>query len=179
MTNINEHDFRANSLDKTISALYATILELKNFNEENSWYDGLFLLEDTEHIFGLAFIAFQNYINASIKDLTAIGGKDLQAKYYKFGNTLKPSNYTLIELIVALANYIKHKEDDAENFHKTTRSVLKNFNFNINKDCDITESAIFSGLEKIDENWNLKNIQSRVEEWRKDIASYIISNTPI
>ncbi|THD31918.1 hypothetical protein [uncultured Flavobacterium sp.] len=177
MMNVKEHDFRANSLDKTISALYTTILEMEEFRKENYWYDGLFFLEDTEHIFGLAFIAFQNYINASIKDLTNIGGKDLQTKYYKLGNKLKPSNYTLIELIVALANYIKHKEDDAEDFHRSTRNVLTNFKLNTNKDCDITESAIFKGLDKIDQDWNLKNIQSRVEEWRRDIALCIIANT--
>ena len=71
-----------------MKGLNNSIKEFRRFSEKNQWHDGLFLLEDCEHIYGLAFIAFQNYINASIKDLTEQGGKQLQQQYYKHGELL-------------------------------------------------------------------------------------------
>lgn len=177
MTNVNEHDFRANSLDKTISALYDTILEMREFHKDNSWYDGVFLLEDTEHIFGLALIAFQNYINATIKDLTTIGGKTLQQKYYAYGVKFAETDYTAIQLIISLANYIKHKEDDNSEFHYKTKFVLEAFGFNTDKNCDINDSAIFDGLALMDEYSNLKKIQTIVQDWRENIAKDIIAKS--
>ncbi|SNR97710.1 hypothetical protein [Flavobacterium sp. ov086] len=174
--NLLEVDYRANSLDVVINGLKRSIDELKHFSEKNQWYDGLFLLEDSEHIFGLAFIAFQNYINASIKDLTAMGGKELQRKYYKH-DVILSHNYTRIELIICLANYIKHKEDDTQEFHMHTKKVLEVFSFNTDKDCDITESAVFKGLDLLDKNWDLIVIKNFVFQWRKSACTEILSRS--
>lgn len=42
---------------------------LKKKNRANEYYDGLFLLEESEMIIGYCFIALQNYINANIAEL--------------------------------------------------------------------------------------------------------------
>ena len=74
-------DHRAVSLNMTIKGLTETIATLKNQITEIHWYDGDWFMEESEPIYGLAFIAFQNYINGSIKDFS----DDLKAKetYYK------------------------------------------------------------------------------------------------
>lgn len=113
-----EVDYREKSLDMVINGLKEAVDKLHDFSKETPWYDALFLLEDSEHIFGLAFVAFQNYINTSIKDLTEQGGKEQQHRYYRHGEVLSTFNHTRIELIICLANYIKHKEDDDGEFHR-------------------------------------------------------------
>ncbi|MFH6948225.1 hypothetical protein ACHRV6_07045 [Flavobacterium sp. FlaQc-51] len=169
-----QFDYREKSLDMVINGLKEAVDKLHDFNKKNPWYDGLFLLEDSEHIFGLAFVAFQNYINASIKDLTEQGGKELQLRYYRHGEILSPFSYTRIELIICLANYIKHKEDDSGEFHRHTKNVLEHFNLNTDKQCDITESAVFRGLDLLDENWDLNAIKNAVLAWRRSAASQIL-----
>lgn len=169
-----EVDYRASSLNMVIKGLSGSIKEFKTFGEKNQWYDALFFLEDSEHIFGLAFIAFQNYINASIKDLTEKGGRDLQQEHYKHGDVLSSTGCTNIELIICLANYIKHKGDDNNEFHKNTKRVLAQFNLNTDKHCDITESAVFGGLDILDEKWDLTAIKDSVLRWRKSVAAQIL-----
>lgn len=169
-----EVDYRASSLNMVIKGLSSSIKEFKHFGKKNQWYDALFFLEDSEHIYGLALIAFQNYINASIKDLTVQGGKQLQLEHYRHGEVLSTSGYTKIELIICLANYIKHKEDDNEEFHKHTKRVLSQINLNTDKQCDITESAVFRGLDLLDENWDLIAIKDSVLRWRKSAATQIL-----
>ncbi len=166
-----EVDYRASSLNMVINGLSSSIKEFQRFGEKYQWYDALFFLEDSEHIFGLAFIAFQ------IKDLTEQGGKQLQLQHYRHGDILSTSGYTKIELIICLANYIKHKEDDNEEFHKHTKRVLSQFNLNTDKQCDITESAVFRGLDLLDENWDLIAIKDSVLRWRKSAATQILGTS--
>ena len=52
----------------TIKGLSETIEILYNQVNEIDWYDGDWFMEESEPIYGLTFIAFQNYINGSIKD---------------------------------------------------------------------------------------------------------------
>ena len=66
--NYKRMDFRIEVLRLTITGLENSILVLKTKYNEIDWYDGLWLLEESEPIFGLAFIAIQNYINSSIYD---------------------------------------------------------------------------------------------------------------
>lgn len=163
-----EADYRANSLNQIIHALVSTIKSLEDRVKENDWYDGIWFREDTESIFGLAFIAFQNYINGSIKDL--VNSSVEKAKYYKLEPKIETYEKTYIELIIGLANYIKHKDDDGD-LHKGTSSILKDFNLDISKDADIVDSSpIFNGLSILSVNWNLFEIESNVKIWRANLC---------
>jgi hypothetical protein len=69
-TSFLRNDFRIGSLNEIIEGLQNSINSLKKRTQEESWYDGIWFLEEAEPIYGLAFIAFQNYINGSIKDFS-------------------------------------------------------------------------------------------------------------
>jgi len=68
LTDWRRMDFRIEVLRLTITGLENSIEVLQTKFNEIDWYDGLWLLEESEPIFGLAFIAIQNYINSSIYD---------------------------------------------------------------------------------------------------------------
>lgn len=134
---------------------------------ENSWYDGLWFREYSELIYGLAFISFQNYINGTIKDL--IDSTSEKTKYYKLEPNIKNYEKSYIELIIGLANYIKHKEDEGS-LHKGTSEILKSFGLDTSKEADIIDSSpIFEGLTILTENWSLIEIVSNVIIWRSNL----------
>lgn len=169
--NLLKADYRAESLFQIISGLVNSINMLKERQEEGGWYDGLWLLEDTEPIFGLAFIAFQNYINGTIKDFFET--TDNKTVYYKIEPNLGGFQKSSIELIIGLANYIKHKED--LKLHNGTKNILDCFDLN-NSD-EITESPIFNGLDLLDSNWDLFNILNIVKGWREKLFQYYIKSS--
>lgn len=178
MENTNYHwlkvDYRAESLFQIISGLVNSINKLKERQEEGGWYDGLWLLEDTEPIFGLAFIAFQNYINGTIKDF--YNTTDNKVVFYKIEPNLNGFEKSSIELIIGLANYIKHKEDSK--LLNGTKNILDCFGLN-NSD-EITESPIFNGLDLLDSNWDLFNVLEIVKSWREKLfENYIKSPAEI
>jgi hypothetical protein len=159
-------DFRKESLYQTILGLNNSIDYLHKKTKDAHWYDGLWLLEESEPIFGIAFIAFQNYINSSIFDKE----ETLERKIalYKEDSTLDNYEQTKIELIIALANYFKHRDDDKE-LHRGTVEILKNFNLEYHNEIDITESPIFKGLDLLHEKWDLLEIFSFVIDWREKL----------
>ena len=157
-------DYRIESLRITILGLERSIEKIKAKLIEIDWYDGLWCLEESEPIYGLAFIAFQNYINSSIYDRD--NSLKEQFERYKLGEKFKNSEKTDIELIVGLANYFKHR-DDHKDFHIGTKNILNDFNFQFDKDTDIDNSPIFRGLDKFSNTWSLKQILKNVENWRE------------
>jgi hypothetical protein len=159
-------DYRIESLHLIVSGLENSLQVLKKKLDEISWYDGLWLLEESEPICGLAFIAVQNYINSSIYD--RFENLDKQHKLYKIGNKIKGTNRTHIELIVAIANYFKHR-DHPEDLRKDTANILNDFNFQFDKKIDITDSPIFKGLDLFSENWDLIDVVKVAEIWREKL----------
>src|ERR1700761_8434801 len=125
-TNWRRHDFRYKSLFMVIDGLNKSIAELEKNVTDIHWYDGDWLMEETEPIYGLAFIAIQNYINGSIADID--GSTKNKNLFYKKDKPIDGYDRTPIELIIALANYIKHKEDGAP--HTGTLSIFSSFNLN-------------------------------------------------
>ena len=160
-------DHRAVSLNMTIKGLTETIATLKNQINEIHWYDGDWFMEESEPIYGLAFIAFQNYINGSIKDFS----DDLKAKetYYKLEQKTNSYTKSKIELIIGLANYIKHKEEGTP--HKGTKETLDYFKLNYENVTYLDNSPIFQGLTILNEDWDLSKIKEYVTEWREFLWS--------
>jgi len=156
-------DYRAASLNMIIAGLENAIGDLKNQMNEIDWYDGDWFLEETEPIYGLALIAFQNYINGSIKDLK--GQLKERLNYYKLEPKPSAFSKSKIELIVGLANYSKHKDEGLP--HKGTKEILDCFELNYTEVLYLDKSPIFQGLTILDENWDLIKIKNNVTSWRK------------
>lgn len=169
ITNIHylRFDHRAVSLDITIKGLNETINILKTQIEEIDWYDGDWFMEESEPIYGLAFIAFQNYINGSINDF-ADSLKEKES-YYKLEQNSKEGNKSKIELIIGLANYAKHKDEGTP--HKGTKDILDYFKLNYNDVTYLDKSPIFQGLTFLNEDWNLFQVKNIVTAWREYIWS--------
>src|SRR5690554_1111336 len=157
--NLLKADYNAESLKQIIIGLNNSIKTI----EEIYSFDGFYLLEKSEPVFGMAFIAFQNYINSSIKDL--FNTTENKTSYYILGSRSEKYERSNIELIIALANYIKHK--DESKLHKGTQSILDAFN--LEPSSIIEESPIFGGLSILDEKWDIFKVYEMVTEWRKDL----------
>jgi len=156
-------DFRAVSLEVTINGLIDTIEVLKKQINEIHWYDGDWFMEESEPIYGLAFIAFQNYINGSIKDYSnSISNK---IRFYKLGQKADGFSKSKIELVIGLANYSKHKDEGK--LHKGTQEVLDCFNLNYKEISFLNNSAIFQGLTILNNDWDLRQIKKVVTDWRE------------
>ena len=164
LTHWRRHDFRVNSLHMIVDGLDKAIKELEKNVEEIHWYDGDWLMEETEPIYGLALIAFQNYIIGSIADLE--GTTKTKHNYYKKDKIVEGYYYTNIELIVTLANFAKHKD---EKIHTGTAEILDAFNLNHKKAIYLDEAVIFPGLTLLNKDWNLFQIKKYVIDWRESL----------
>lgn len=168
MTNIHwkKTDFRIESLRNTVLGLENSILELRKKIDRIEWYDGLWLIEESEPIYGLVFIAFQNYINSSVFD--RFGNLDKQYLKYKLGDKIKETGRTDIELIISISNYFKHRDHPKKLIGETPK-ILSDFNFQFDKNLDIADSPIFKGLEIFSKSWELEIVIQAIERWREKL----------
>ncbi|GAA4956721.1 hypothetical protein [Algibacter aquimarinus] len=158
-------DYRQVSLEIIISGLNDAINSLKKQIDEIHWYDGDWFMEESEPIYGLAFIAFQNYINGSIKDFK--GNLNNKNELYRIDNNKNEYPKSKIELIIGLANYSKHKDEGTP--HRGTKEVLDCFELNYEKVTYLDKSPIFQGLTILNIDWDLLKIKTIVTDWRKSL----------
>jgi hypothetical protein len=149
----------------TIQGLHNSIEGLKQKIEEIPWYDVDWLLQESEPIYGLAFIAFQNYINGSIKDLG--NNTNTKENLYKLEQNAEGFSKSKIELIIGLANYAKHKDEGIP--HKGTKEILECFKLDFHDITYLDKSAIFQGLTILNNEWDLFEIKAIVINWREKI----------
>lgn len=153
---------RSVGLDLIINGLNDAVGLLYNKTLEGSYYDGVWFAEESEPIIGLAFIAFQNYINGSIYDFT--GDNDIDKRpYYKIEQNSINAKRSRIELIIGLANYAKHK--DEEKLRNGTKGILEDFGL-MKKDKP-SKYLILQGLNLLDENSDLIEVKELVKDWRE------------
>ncbi|MCF8459342.1 MAG: hypothetical protein K9G46_01330 [Flavobacteriales bacterium] len=159
-------DYRAESLRVTIGALDECIESLLVKTKTQDWYDGVWLLEESEPIIGLGFVAFQNYVNSSIYDRH----EELVKQYEKYstGAEKLKNERTKVELIIAIANYFKHR-DSLGDLHEPTRQILADFKLNYAKDADVFNSPILKGFDILSEKNELSEIMELIFEWRKSL----------
>jgi len=160
-THWRRHDFRIESYNVLIEGIENSILELRDKFDKNEWYDGIWILEESEPIYGLAFVAFQNYINSSIYD--RFDSSENRLEKYKLGEYVDDFQRTNIELIIGTANYFKHKDENGE-IHKGTQNILNDFEYRFDKDVNIEDSPIFKSLDLLTERWELKKLLNKVTE---------------
>ncbi|MEX8546617.1 MAG: hypothetical protein V5804_03365 [Mucilaginibacter sp.] len=165
MAHYRRFDYRVESLNQIIIGLNTSIKSLQKKMEEENWYDGIWFLEEAEPVYGLAFIAFQNYIIGSIKDFST--NTNNKVNYYKKEPNLIGFERSSIELIIGLANYFKHKDDKV--LHDHTRLILESFNLKYDNETFIDETPIFMGLAILNDKWNLFDVFKIVINWRENL----------
>lgn len=159
-------DFRKQSLQYILSGLENSINQLEEVCKNNPIYGETFYSEEVEPIYGMAFIALQNYINSSIFDLfESLNTKD---EIYRQDKKIPPFERTRIELIIGLANYLKHRDDDKP-FNKGTENLLKDFKLNYADEFDEGISPIFEGYDLLTENYKMSDLINIVKEWRENM----------
>ncbi|WP_101902805.1 hypothetical protein [Tenacibaculum dicentrarchi] len=165
-TDWKRHDSRIESYQILIDGIENSILQLRDKLEKIEWYDGLWFLEESEPIYGLAFVALQNYINSSIYD--RFDNSEKKIVKYKLGEQIDQHLRTDIELIIGLANYFKHREDNGK-LHKGTQNILNDLDFRYDKEVDIVDSPIFKGLDLLTNKWELNDLLERTSSWREKL----------
>ena len=164
LTHWRRNDFRINSLHMIIDGLDKSIKELEKNIEAIHWYDGDWLMEETEPIYGLALVAFQNYIIGSIADIE--GSTKTKLNYYKKDQIKTGYSHTTIGLIISLANYAKHRD---ETVLENTAKILDAFNLKYKDIIYLDEGVIFQGLTILNKDWSLFEIKDYVTAWRESL----------
>jgi len=139
---IREMDFRRDWIAELFHALTTAIENIENKIEEIDWFDGIFALEHTETILGVAFVAAQTYIAGTVADINELLGKSKHLTKRQLleldGGSIN-NCVTQMQLIDAVANYYKHHDEwvtwQPDERNRYTISIL-------NK-CGITEKTEF------------------------------------
>lgn len=155
------------------------------------------LNEELEYTYGLAVMAMQNYVAMTCVDCYIIYS-DLDKPYKKqlkefseylpkAGEKIPNSDYTKPELIQALANSFRHRDDleayyyKVNNmlidnnkdvpYHRNTSSILNKYDLllpDVPKDETCLPYPVTKGLKLLDKNINLQKIADDLCEWGKN-----------
>lgn len=170
-------DFRINILKKLINPLQLQLVDITECSEKEGdiYWDSVYA-DDVEDLVGTVFIILQKYINSSISDLYP----DLTKLYSKYAvdNKIDNSQTTRIELIVAVANYYKHR-DLPSVLHKGTVKQFENLEIEYKEFYDPentkyshkigSDSPVLSGLTYLSKSWDLNELIQIVADWRENL----------
>jgi hypothetical protein len=158
-------DHRKEILEMVLIGFQKSIDELHSRIKQIHWYDGGWFVEEAEPILGLAFVAFQNYINSSIYD--RFETLNTKTEIYRRSKSLNDKR-TDIELIIAIANYYKHRDDD-HSLHQGTEAVLNDLGLKYKDIIEPEKLPIIKGTEMLSQNWDLNAITKMVTDWRESL----------
>lgn len=165
-THYLRHDYRKEILELIVAGFEVSVKELHKRMDQIEWYDGGWFVEEIEPILGLTYIAYQNYINSSIYD--KFENLDNKLTLYKNGSKLINRKRTEIELIIAVANYYKHR-DDSGTLHKGISNVLKDLELEYINIIEPEKLPVIKGIDLLSDSWNLKDITKKVTDWRESL----------
>jgi hypothetical protein len=165
INNLFQMDFRIKVLENIITGLTKSMKLLEDKNKTIQEFDGLSLAEEIEPVIGLSFVAFQNYITGTISDLKKYSidpkAKTIRKHQFYLEDKVKIENkLTSVELIVWLANYYKHKDEE---INQLTKDNLNKYNL-LNEDLPVNE-----GLTLLSKNWDLYEVTEYVVGWRRNL----------
>ena len=144
----------------------------EKFNQYN-WYDGDFYREETELIYGVVLVSLQNYINKSCVDFLdeKLFGYKQKYQFYDKNSKIIDAEISQIRLIIELANYFKHRDDERD-FIKSTKDCLTKLGLmKFYKDSDerFEDELIFEGLLLINSHKiDINELLQIVKKWRDD-----------
>lgn len=157
---------RIDVIKDIITPFQLHLVNIKNKCEENGfWYWDTIYADDMEHHVGTVFIILQNYINSSISDLFP-NLSDLYPKY-RLDKEIHDSTVTRIQLIIAIANYYKHRDLPKE-LHKQTAEIFYKLNIEV-EDKIGSSSPIFEGFSLLSDLWNFNDLINIVSDWRENL----------
>jgi len=175
MTSWREIDFRYDWVYLVLSALKSGFDEVQKRGEEQEWFDGLWQLEHSESIFGVAFITAQTYIVGVVGDINKIrsgSGKSVlnKNKCYEDDPNPLPNGVNRILLINHIANYYKHQDEwNGWKLNNTTRFLATvGINENTEFPCYEVSTILWDEKHAIE----LEKLLLIISEWRE----YILSN---
>ena len=166
---IREIDWRIEPLHDIIVGVDASITAIRQRLDENE-IDGLAARECVEPVFGLGFVAFQNYALGTWSDLNAIRKSNGEASVskldcYRRDRITVKGGATRIELINATANYFKHHDEWSGWPTNETTHTLSRVGISQRSEFPCIDSTrIFCG-----DSWQLIVVHQIVQEWRTHV----------
>lgn len=170
-------DMRIGVIKDIISPFQAqldNIYEICSKDNYDYW-DSLYA-DDTEHLVGTVFIVLQNYINSSISDLFPDLSK--LSTLYSIDKKVSNSQTTRIELIIAIANYYKHR-DLPTKLHPNTTKPLEDLKIEYKEIYDEKDekyyhiigscSPVFNGFSLLSEPWSFNDLIDIATDWRENM----------
>jgi hypothetical protein len=172
-----ETDWSLSWLTDVLDALHGAQKNLEERNRRCEWFDGLFLLEHLEEVYGVAFVAAQTYITRTVADLGKACSGDFAANkdelLRRFGSRIPRTAVTSLELVYHLANYYKHHADwpnwESKGIRRHTVVTLKAVS--ITRDTDF---PCVRGMELLDrKRVGVRSaLKSHLSGWRKHVIQY-------
>jgi hypothetical protein len=148
------------------------LLSIEERGKAEEWFDGLWQLEHSESLFGIAFVSAQTYIFGTVQDINKIrrgSGKPSLDKTKYYADETKPflSETSRIMLINSIANYYKHHDEwEVWPVNLTTKTLA---------DVGITDHTEFPCYKAATTLWGEKECQKLgnllriISEWRGSI----------
>jgi len=172
-----ENDFRYDWVSVTLHSLNSGFEVIRNKEDQQPWFDGIWQMEYAENIFGLAFVAAQAYILGSVEDVNKIresAGKERieKNKYYSDDPQSLPNGISRISLINSAANYYKHHDEWDKWPTNGTTKILKDAGI-----LETTEFPLYEVATRLlhkGEYENMENLLAIISEWREHILSKYI-----
>lgn len=169
-----EPDHRYEGLEALFDGYKIALEKFKKKYDECGWYDADFYREETDLIYGVVLVSLQNYINKWCVDFleSNIFGYTKAYQYYDRESAIVNNGITQIRLIVELANYFKHRDDEG-NLQRHTSQVLEEVNLlkkSKRGEERYEDELLISGLFLLTDNLiDLSKLMMIVKSWFNDI----------
>lgn len=167
--NILEVDYGLGPLIDVEETIQAGIAKLFERNCTEPWFDGLWMNEYGEVLYGSLIVSAQAYCIGSLRDINEIRvslGLNKLTKESAYKNQrVKVQGYSLIELVNCTANYFKHRDEWSDPWPENyTTRVLTAFSMD-------GEFLINELQELIESEFSYKTLSDLVSEWRNDLIT--------
>ncbi|TMX33841.1 hypothetical protein DA096_08710 [Vibrio rotiferianus] len=165
--NIFEADFGLGPLVDVEDTILAGVGKLCERNRHDPGFDGLWMNEYGEILYGSLLVSAQAYCIGSLRDINKVrcglGLSELtKEKAYKV-HRVTVNNYSLIELVNSAANYFKHRDEWISPWPENyTTKVLTAFSM----DCEFPINEV---QQLIEAEYGYTRISNLVSEWRNDL----------
>lgn len=162
--------FRMNYLNRMLGKLQDLLDDHIAMCDQYEWYEENFLAEDSDETLGFAFVACQVFISGTVGDVIGKDKFSFKEKEKVLKNApLFKGFRTKIELINAVANYYKHK--DESEISGETLKIMNGFNL-------LKEDYPFAvALELIIGNQRITDLADYLFGWRNHVFNSIIIDT--
>ena len=165
--NIYEADYGIGPLMDVEDTINKGIEKLFERNRQEPGFDGLWMNEYGEVLYGSLLVAAQAYFIGSLRDINEIRknlglGTLTKEAAYKV-HIVTAQNYSLIELVNSAANYFKHRDEWGDDWPENyTTKVLEAFSIT-------GEFPINDVQQLIEADYGYSKITNLVSEWRKQL----------